>query len=290
MIPNKCENPVVGAPRRERHDDTKRASFLIPVDSSANAYNSLTYALKLARACNARIHLVHVADLYELPESGNPFAIHRMLGSIERKAKNCVTALKELIEDSGIEVLSHNAVIGNIDALLSRQIECLAPDLVIVGRDTFRKTSTTRMLRTSPSPVLVVPGSAEPVLPENIALYTDHTKFSENSLTQLLRIVRSTTGEFSILSLAKNRDRASIISGPQSKSSDFQTHHHLLKDGRNSESIQTFAELNGVDLLCTTFGYPSPLHRLLGRSYTTTLVYSLKIPVMVMRPGPRIAM
>lgn len=290
MIPNKCENPVIAAPRRERPDDTKRASFLIPVDSSANAYNSLTYALKLARACNARIHLVHLTDLNELPESSNPFVIHRMLGPLERSARNCVTALKELIEDTGIEVLSHDSVIGNIDALVLKQIECLAPDLVIVGRDTFCRTTITRMLRTSPSSVLVVPANAEPGPPENIALYTKKAKLPDSSLAPLLRIVRSTTCEFSILGVSTKQGRESAINGLQSKSNDLRIHHHPLKDGKHTESIRTFADMRGIDLLCTTHEYASPLHRLLGRSYTTALVYGLSMPVMVMRPAPGVVL
>lgn len=290
MIPNKCEGPVMATPRMAQFHDARRVNFLIPVDSTAGAYNSLAYALKLARACNARIHLVHLTDLNELSESSNPFVISRMLSTIERKARNCVTALRELIEDSGIEVLSHNAMIGNIDALLFKQIECVTPDLVIIGRDNFRKATITRMLRTSSSPTLVVPASAEPDLPENIALYTGQARLPERSFNPLLRIVRSTTCEFSIIDVAAGKDRKSPINDLHSKSGDLRIHHRLLSDGRSTESIRSFVDMSGIDLLCTSYGYASPLHRILGQSYTTTLVYSLNMPIMVMRPAPKVAL
>src|SRR5690606_3776190 len=130
MIPNNRHNPVTTTPSRVLRNDTRQVSFLIPVDATASAYNSLTYALKLARACNARIHLAHVTDLNEMVESSNPFVIGRMLSVMERKARNCITALRELIEDSGIEVLSHDTMIGNIDVMLRRKIKSLTPDLV----------------------------------------------------------------------------------------------------------------------------------------------------------------
>lgn len=261
MIRNSRHNPATITPPRALRNDTGQVSFLIPVDATASAYNSLTYALKLARACSARIHLVYVTDLHEIVESSNPFVVNRMLGVMERKARNCVVALRELIEDSGIDVLSHDALIGNTDVLLSKQIDRLSPDLVIIGRENFSRTTVTRILRTSPAPVLVVPDGADRGLPENIALYRSQATLPDESSNVFWRIVGALTSEVNII--------GSVLS---------------------TESIRTLVSHSRINLLCTTPVYASHFHRLLGKSSITTLVYNLNLPIMVMRPAPRIVL
>ncbi len=283
MIPNSSYDPVAAAPRMKLGDGTRQVSFLIPVDFSASAYNSLTYALKLARACNASIHLVHVTDLGELVESSNPFVINRMLGAMERKAKNCVTALRELIEDSGIEVSSHDAMIGNIDVMLHKKIELLAPDLVIVGRENFRKSTISRLIRHALSPTLIVPATIEPRIPANIGLCSGQSASPRRLLNSLKRITSSATAE---LTPDPAPERTRRIEDMQISIDGPRIHHHPATAGMNTGTIAAFVEANSIDLLCTMPVYASALHRVMKWSRSADLVYRLDLPVMIMRPDP----
>ena len=254
MISNNRHDPVTTTPPMALRNDTRHVSFLIPVDATASAYNSLTYALKLARACSARIHLVHVTDLNELVESSNPLVVNRMLGAMERKARNCVAALRELIEDSGIEVLSHDAMIGNMDAMLQKKIQWLAPDLVIVGRENFRKSTISRLIKTSSCPTLVVPSTTEARLPKNIGLCPGQTVFP-----------------YSIL------DSPISAEGPQ-------IHHYPIPAPMNTRTITAFVEANSIDLLATVPVYASLLHRIMKWSRSADLFCKFDMPVMILRP------
>lgn len=281
MIPNNSHYPVAAAPQMVLPNDNSQVSFLIPVDSSASAYNSLTYALKLARACNARIHLVHVTDLNELVESSNPFVVNRMLSAMERKARNCVTALRELIEDSGIEVLSHEAMIGNIDVMLQKKIKCLAPDLVIVGRENFRKSTIVKLIRTSLSPTLVVPAATEPRLPENIAWYPDQSASPGRLLNSLNRITSMAFGEFAQNLITERNGRTTDtqinVDGPR-------IHHLPVTGDMNMQTIATYLQANSIDLLCTVHVYSSLLHRIIKWSRSSNFIYNLNMPVMIIQP------
>jgi len=283
MIPKNRHNPVMATPRMRVHDGARQISFLIPVDFSASAYNSLTYALKLARACSARIHLVHITDVNELVESSNPFVINSMLTVMERKAKNCVTALRELIEDSGIEVLSHDAMIGNIDVLLQKKIKYLSPDLVIVGRENFRKSSITRLIRASLSPTLVVPSTTEPRLPESIALCPGRSASPRTLLSSLKRITSAAT-ELTPCLTSVNRgmeDMRISVDNPR-------IHHYPKAEAMNTQALSSFAKAHSIDLLCTVPVYASRLHRAMKLSRSCDLIFKLNMPVMIMQPdqGP----
>lgn len=282
MIPNSSYDPVAAAPRMKLGDGTRQVSFLIPVDFSASAYNSLTYALKLARNCSARIHLVHITDLSELVESSNPFVLNSMLTVMERKARNCVTALRELIEDSGLEVLSHDAMIGNIDVMLQKKIKCLSPDLVIVGRENFNKASITRLIRASLSPTLVVPSTTEARVPERIALCTGRSTSRQRLLNSLKRITRAATESTPCLTAASNRE----MEDPELSADSPRIHHYPATRAMNTQTLSAFANAHSIDLLCTVPVYPSPLHRALRLSRSCDLIFKLNMPVMIMRPDP----
>lgn len=261
MMPNNRYNPATITPPKTLRKGTSQISFLIPVDATASAYNCLTYGLKLARACSARIHLVYVTDLREIVESSNPCVVNRVLELMERRARNCVVALRELIEDSGIDVLSHDALIGNTEVVLSKQIDRLSPDLVILGRENFARATVTRILRTSPVPVLVVPDGVDRDLPENIAMLSSQSTLPGKSSNAFWQIVGALTSEVNVIG-----------------------------NGLNTESICAFVALSRINLLCTTPVYASHFHRLLGKCALTTLVYKLNLPIMVMRPAPGIVL
>src|SRR5687767_5653083 len=94
-------NTVSGVHKEVTPEET-RPGILVPVNSSASAFNSIEYALKIAKTLNTTIHLLYITDLDDLPESSNTVVINRMLDRFERKAAICMESLKEMIEESGI--------------------------------------------------------------------------------------------------------------------------------------------------------------------------------------------
>ena len=98
--------------------DEMRSGILVPVNSSANAFNSLEYALKLAKILNNTIHLFYVIDVNVDEFSESTIVAHGILERTYRKAEACVESLKEMIEEKGVKVLTAESKIGNTGSLI----------------------------------------------------------------------------------------------------------------------------------------------------------------------------
>src|SRR5690606_33436884 len=76
--------------------DTRQVRIFVPVDFSKASFDSLEYALNLAKTCQGCIDLFHITDAGELYESDNAIVINRLLDRLETKANAQNESLKEM--------------------------------------------------------------------------------------------------------------------------------------------------------------------------------------------------
>ena len=264
--------------------DEIRSGILVPVNSSANAFNSLEYALKLAKILNNTIHLFYVIDVKVDELSESTILAHGILERTYRKAEACVESLKEMIEESGIKVSTAESKIGNIASLIHSQVECVRPGMVIIGRDCFARNTINSLINQSPCPVITIPASVTPLLPSSIILTNEHNAFSEKSLNPLFKIIQSTTRELTILGFLKfKKTKIEKVVVPHAGTNNVLLNYQQIEDAPSANTVHDFVQANAVDLVCTIHEKRSLFKRFFRRSFSTEIVFCLEVPVMTMR-------
>jgi len=264
--------------------DEMRSGILVPVNSSANAFNSLEYALKLAKILNNTIHLFYVIDVNVDEFSESTIVAHGILERTYRKAEACVESLKEMIEEKGVNVVTAESKIGNIGLMIDRQIDLIRPGMIVIGRDCFTSHTINNLISQSACPVISIPGSEPHQLPSSIILTNDHNTFSEKSLNPLLQIIQRTTRELTILSFIKfKKSRLEKVAVPHEGTNKVLLNYQQIGDAPSANTVDDFVRANAVDLVCTIHRKRSLFKRLLRRSFSAEIAFSLDIPVMIIR-------
>ncbi|HEY5919953.1 MAG TPA: universal stress protein [Chryseolinea sp.] len=285
-LPNVQITDTILAKFTKLKPEEMRSGILVPVNSSANAFNSLEYALNLAKILKSTIHLFYVIDVDVDELSESTIVAHRILERTYRKAESCVESLKEMIEESGVTVLTAESKIGNIELLIQRQIEYIRPGMIVIGRDCFTASTINSLISQSTCPLISVPGSSPRQLPSSILLTNEHNIFSEKSLNILIKIIQSTTQELTILKFIKfKKNRFEKVAVPHAGADDVlvSLNYQQIKKAPSANTVNDFVRANGVDLVCSIHQKQSFFKRFLGRSFSADIVFSLNIPVMTMR-------
>lgn len=143
--------------------------ILVPVDGSPTSNTGLDEALKLARAGSSRIRLVHVIDDTLAFSSPDGAGVNYVLDSLRKAGRDALASAADRVRRSKVEVeddLVENVTGRVADAIVERAKRWRA-DLIVMGthgRRGFDRlllgSNAELVVRNSPVPVLLVPGSA----------------------------------------------------------------------------------------------------------------------------------
>ncbi|MFD1684022.1 universal stress protein [Halobellus litoreus] len=135
-------------------------TILTPVDGSAPSEAAADHAIQLARDADATLSVVSVVDVQTL--SAAKLDTEALLDGYEAEAERHVAAVAERARESGVDV--ETAVVRGTPyrAIVDRAADA---DLVVMGSHGRRGleryllgSTTARVLRLSPAPVLVLRG------------------------------------------------------------------------------------------------------------------------------------
>lgn len=265
-------------------------TYFVPVDFSACSYNALHYATMLARCSQGKIKLCHVIDLDEIPESDNPvvvsFAMDRLIKSAEKKMRS----LREIISMEGI-IVKEEIIIGNLRTQLLNQIDALKPNVIVIGRNVDKKVSTGSLLRyitqNTCVPVLVIPQSHNPKIPNRAVLASDLDPRREVQFTPFFDIIKKVTHELSILNIKSGyfSNANDALNWINNLNTTYGVNAKLLpQENKNGiKGIVDFIHTNKIDLLCTVKYNHSLYDKLFDRNIANQLTSQLEVPVLVIR-------
>jgi len=232
-------------------------TYFVPVDFTECCYDTLQYTAALARNSGGSVKLCHVVDLEEIPESDNPvvvsFAIDRHLQQAQKKMKS----LREIILMAGISV-EDEIVMGNIEIELIKQIECIRPSVIVIGKDSNKELTShsllTYLTRNTTLPVLVVPQSYNSKASSRaiLTLDMDGTKAGGSSLfSELTERILSFFSVLEIRSLRFSIGKEGI-DWTNTMRSNGCVNPNLLADSNNDRINQwlDFIRDNKIDLVC----------------------------------------
>jgi nucleotide-binding universal stress UspA family protein len=167
--------------------------ILCPVDFSVSSERAAMSAARLAAAYGASLKLLHVVS--PVVPTGYTLSIDttRLMETVERASQRRLNGLIQKLPPSGVKVLSELRV-GNVVDEVNRLIETYSPDLIVMGTHGQRGftrwiigSTTERVLRHSPVPVLTIPASGtKRSVPKasfrRILVTTDFSKGSSNAM------------------------------------------------------------------------------------------------------------
>ncbi len=255
---------VQATPTRVNENKDRLLEILVPVYSSGNVFGPLEYAVNFARKRRAGIHLLHITDLEPFAESDSPLIIDQIVKSLNRKAANCVESLTEIIQESGVHVLSTAAVTGQAKSVIQTHMKFKAPGMIVIGRDYLTKKELSHLISSVNCPLLIVPTSNSYQPPSSVLLIAERSISKDNALRYMSRILRGNV----------NYDNHPI--------------NFSWLSPKDPEITDTLTPYDTKDLVCVFEQEKSFLTRLLNHSFSDNLVHHhlptllIKLPSQVL--------
>lgn len=267
----------------------KKLTYYVPVDFSECSLNALQYATMLARFAEGKVVLGHVIDLNEVPESENPVVVSWSLDRLTRKVNEKMKSLREIISLEGI-VVEEEILVGNVQFNLLKQIEKVKPNVIVMGRNTERQPGKDSLLtfitKNTKVPVLVVPGSHNPKVPNKAVLATDMKSFDLREFEPFIEILKKTSQELSVLNIRGSQAKGKQISEWVDKfNAAYAMEVKVLPTQHDDtvENVVKYVNANNVDLLCTINRNYSLLEKLFSPAPAHQLTTHVEVPVLLIR-------
>lgn len=276
--------------------------ILVPTDFSAEANHALQAAYQLAQRQNSTIHLVHVLN-FPLADDDVPMGpVEIVPGGYLKQAKQEAAAHLEKViaQKKFADVrITHEVRVGNpyqsiIRALLKKKM-----DLVVMGskgasgsKEIIVGSNAERMVRFSPSPVLIIKGKTDLSQLKNI-VYATALRDKERSVLRVLsklqmvfdaqlHIVRiNTISNFMEDPIAMEQLK-SMVKSSRLKNYTLNT----FSDIREEEGIIHFADEVKADLIAVSTHARWGFLHLLGGSIAEDVANHAKYPVWTMSLHP----
>ena len=268
----------------------KTFTYFVPVDFSPCSYNALHYTTMLARSSHGQIMLSHVVDLDEIPESDNPVVVNFAIDRLMKAAEERLSSLREIIFLKGIAV-KQQVLIGNVQIQLMNQIAETRPDVIVMGKKSVNKPGAQSLLkyvtRNTNLPVLVVPQSHNPKVPNRAVLASDFDPKKEVKLAPFFEIIKKVSHELSILNIKSNyySNAQEALNWIENLNKTYGVKAKLLTPEEDSgiAHLKKYVQANEVDLLCTVKYNNNIFDRLFGRSVPSHLTSQFEVPVLVIK-------
>lgn len=291
--------------------------LLVPTDFSDNAEHALSYALHLAKRSSAKIHVLHVPVIptYPLMEAAyatTPDVTRRMLA----EAQKALDALAPRLREEGVEyetALREGVVHKAINEYaLDQQIS-----IVVMGAHGRTRISklmygsvTGRVLKTSPTPTIVVPPQgAQP--PHSIVIAYDFSAPAKRAAEAaraihglfhgplyLVHAYADTWGEYPFRDAVtdeatESRNEALRLglnemldtAASDLFSIDAQSTQTKLVTGDPVNAVLKVAQEVGANLICAGTTGKGGIERLLMGSVARRLIHESTLPVLLTHDG-----
>ncbi len=176
---------------------------------------------------------------------------------------------------------------GNVRLELMKQIEKVKPHIIVIGKNIDAPPRTydlvTYITKHTRVPVLVVPGSHNPKIPNRAVLATDMKPDSVKEFAPVFEILGITSQEVSILNMSGQKANGRNTEWIEKIKTAYGIQVKILHfDNTNTFQIAEFIRMNKVDLVCTITRAPGFFQKLFQRTNTNQLPERVEVPVLVM--------
>ncbi len=258
--------------------------IMVPIDFTRESYNTLEYALRLARGCKGSIELAPLADSSSLPDSENPLTFRHAYSAMEDRVRRRIESLKEIIRENGVKVMSQRIQYGSSTASLLRGIEKSQHDLVILSNDTVAWNLLSELNASTKTAILVVPLTILPRNPKNIMLVHDGYSINESSLNPLFTIVHYSSKKLTVVDKTNGVIRKTIFK--YLLPLDFfeiGVDRQIKIKNNYGRDLKQLVNSFKPDLICQVFRKPTLIRRLLMPWFGPSSVQKFDIPNLIIK-------
>jgi nucleotide-binding universal stress UspA family protein len=286
--------------------------ILCPIDFFPASDAAVTYAAGLAANYDARVHLLHV--ITPLLPTAYEYAIDtvEIMKSIERNAAEQMAGLVARVKEAGAQA-DMEIRVGDVYDEIKHAIEDEKPELLVMGTHGrrgverwFMGSTTEKLLRHSPVPLLTIAASGEKVITaprfRRILVTTDFSEGTADALAHAFSVAQENDSRITLLHVI--HDVAADVSGKY-RDSLIRGVHKQLQDlvppeARNWCDVETRVETGvpyrivlrtledeKVDLLVMNIHGKGMLDRALLGSTAERVVRAASCPVMLIPPMRR---
>ena len=267
-------------------------TLIVATDFSPIARNATEYAMEMARAIHANVHLLHV---YQLPVNYGAIDIPASMPYWEEETEDLMAEIKKQWDQKtdGRVTVSTEVRIGSFMIELAAICDRLQPYAVIMGckgstaaERLFLGTHAISAMKRLAWPVITVPLEATFNAVRKIALACDlEDPEITVPLDDISRLVTDFDATLHVLNTGKgqiNDPQMVSASGWLGEKLKHVQHKLHFIEGDTDEAILHFAEKNNVDLLVVLPRRHSFLDALIHKSHTKQFVLHSHIPLMAL--------
>jgi nucleotide-binding universal stress UspA family protein len=272
-------------------------NILVPTDFSENAHSALVIGSQIASRYRAALTLLHVnTSVIYAPVMSEYYTVE----AYETDKYKQVAFEKLLDLRSDIEARSTQEHItmlveeGFIHTSINRVVDELGIDMIVMGtkgasglNEFFFGTNTERVIRTSSSPVLVIPQGVDSFNPRHVLLATTLQDDQFKAFSFLAKLQEKQDFKTSVLylnnpAMVQTEIEASAIANGFAQKAGLKNIEFYMSGNVFDEekAIQKFAEQNEIDCIAMVTHQRRGLVRLLFGSLTEDQVNHSHIPVL----------
>ncbi|MEM8967223.1 MAG: universal stress protein [Bacteroidota bacterium] len=276
--------------------------ILVPTDFSPMATEALRTANQLAQQQHATIHLVHVL-MFPMTEEEAPPGVVEVLPVeyLKHLKQDTQKQLDELIEKEAIASvpITSEIIVGNPYQSIARILKKEEMDLVVMGsrgasgvREILVGSNAERMVRFSPSPVLIIKEETDLSNLKNIVYATALRKEEQPVLKTLTGLQEAFGAQLHVVrinTISNFREDTAVREELKelAKNSELKNYSlHTFSDIGEEEGIIHFADEIGADLIAVSTHAYRGLLRLFGGSIAENVANHAKYPVWTMSLYP----
>jgi nucleotide-binding universal stress UspA family protein len=282
-------------------------SILVPTDGSDVAESAATAAITVAERFDARLHVIHVLELGELP----PGVEDVDADDLAHHGEDAVATIAERAESAGVEVTTGivegaNSIHEGIITAAQEQ----AADLIVMG--TYGRTGLDRFvlgsvaeqtLRESPIPVMTVhEQTVVEAEPAGILVPTDGSEAAGAAADHAIELAAATGAPLHVLNVVDTGavwgdvDVGMVLSAleaagreaiadvvKRAKATDVETVEASLSSGSTHRAILDYVDENDVDCIVMGTRGRTGLDRYILGSVTERVVRLSEVPVIATR-------
>ncbi|MCK8520949.1 universal stress protein [Aquimarina sp. D1M17] len=242
--------------------------ILVPTDFSNNAYSALFYATRLFQKEPCEFFILNTFDvntpgLTSRLDTSKGDLLYKQLSA--ESEDNLIEISHKIVRDT--EDYEHSfetiSVSKDLAETINKTIRSKKIDLVVMGtkgasglKEVFMGSNTVKVIQKIKNcPILTIPNEYDFRVPKSIAFATDFSRlYSREELEPLIKMTELFGGSIHILhvneeeKLTKEQDYNITKLREYFKETEFSI-HWVPSSGQKSETIQTFIDQMGIDIL-----------------------------------------
>ncbi len=269
-------------------------NIIVPTDFSEASKNAAKYAVSLAKAFDATVHLINaVIPPVTIDDTILPTVMKLQAEILDGNWKSMDKEISELSKEN--PRVTGFVEEGGTMEVISKWFNEKNADLVVMGMkgkgnsNSIFGSTTTALLQKFSFPIFIIPSKAAFKHIAQITFASDfNTSVEIEKYTMMFEIAAQFNSKISILNVQHSEysmNQEEVIGKMQTNLafSKQERQFHTIIESNVEEGINKFILLHATDILAMVAHKQSFIQRMFGKSFTKSMSYQTEIPLLVLQ-------